>query len=184
MSFLSGTCVLSQVKKYDIKSGVITYDHVNIMGGFETTSKIVVWFDDYGMKECRETYENDKPTEATFNDGKEMYKIKYPDKAAFRMGAAYRGTEFRFAWDEVSDRDKNKGIAKLIPNMTIAGKHCEAFEISQRGTITRYAGWSHILFCMEMKTEGMTDTQKAVKIEENKVVPADKFKIPAGFTVQ
>ena len=67
----------SSFKKYDIKSGVVTYDQVMKMGSFEMKKKVIVYFDDYGMRECRETYEDTKLQETYFSDGKDIYSVLF-----------------------------------------------------------------------------------------------------------
>jgi len=169
-----------QVKKYGIKSGIITFETAVIMGKMEMKSKAVVYFDDYGMKECRDTYDGDKIKESFFSDGKNLYLTIYAEKAVYKRGTAFRGTEYKFDWNEI----KSSGKAKKLPNMTVAGKNCEAFELEVKGNINTYAGWNAICFYMGVNQKNMNVISKAVKFEENAVVPADKFKVPAGFTLK
>ena len=68
--------------------------------------------------------------------------------------------------------------------MTIAGKNCDAFQTTQKETICTYAGWNHILLSFEISGGGSRSITRAVKIEENVRVPGEKFKVPAGYTVQ
>lgn len=44
----------TQTKKYDIKSGIITFETTVKMMGMTITKKSIVYFDEYGMKECKE----------------------------------------------------------------------------------------------------------------------------------
>jgi hypothetical protein len=41
----------AQTKKYDIKSGIVTYDIATSIGEMKVGSKAIVYFDDYRMKE-------------------------------------------------------------------------------------------------------------------------------------
>jgi hypothetical protein len=43
---------VSSIKKYDIKSGIVTFESI----GLGMTSKVVLYFDDYGAKEAEEKY--------------------------------------------------------------------------------------------------------------------------------
>jgi hypothetical protein len=71
----------SQIKKYDIKSGIVTYELNMKMGKMEIKKKTVVYFDDFGMKECRETYSKDNKLEGTyFSDEKNLYSVNYTKK--------------------------------------------------------------------------------------------------------
>jgi hypothetical protein len=176
--------LVAQTKKYDIKSGTITFEMTQKMSGFDTKNKVVVSFDDYGIKECRETYEGDEISEVYFSDGKELYTLKPAKKAAYKRGKAYRGTEMKFDWGEVSGRDKKEGKAKQLPNTTIAGKTCESFQYASDGTTTKYAGWNRILLLIDLTTKDLTSVTKAVKVDEKTVVAPEKFRVPAGYNVE
>jgi hypothetical protein len=173
-------------KKYDIKSGIVTYEQIMKMGKMEIKEKIVVYFDDYGMKECKDTYSDDKVEESYLSDGKDLYIVKPKQKKAFRQGTASRGTELRVEWTEFgTEADRKAGKYKKLPAMTVAGKNCEVFEYNDgEGTITRYGGWNKILLYMDLQTKSTQSTQRAVKVEENVTISPDKFKVPAGFAVQ
>jgi hypothetical protein len=171
--------------KYDVKSGIITMDSVMKMGTFEMKTKEVVYFDDYGMKECKETYQDGALSAATFSDGKFIYSLKPTKKTAFKTGEAYRGTELRVDFSEMgSQKDRDSGKVKKVAPMTIAGKTCEVIEANLGTSLTQYGGWKKILVYMKTSSSGVTTTIKANKIEENAVVPAAKFKVPAGYKLQ
>jgi outer membrane lipoprotein-sorting protein len=181
MLTLSGT---AQTKKYAVKSGVITYDQETVLGKMKMHDKIIVSFDDFGMKECKETYKDDALDEVFFSNGKELFVLKPKVKTAYKRGQAYRGTELKFDWNEVSTKDKKEGRAKQLPSRTVAGKTCEAFQHTLGSTTSIFAGWSGITLYSEVKSKGMTITTKAVKIEENASIPSSKFQVPAGFAMQ
>jgi hypothetical protein len=174
----------AQTKKYDIKSGIVTFETTMKMSGITITTKSIVYFDDYGMKECKETYEEDALKESFFSDGKNLYKVIFGNKTAYKVGVPYRGTEMRFDWNDLSSKDIKAGKAKQLPGMTVAGKKCESYEYADAGTTTKYAGWSRICLLMDLTSKGMSSVTKAVKVEENAKVSAEKFKIPAGFTMK
>jgi hypothetical protein len=172
IAFEAGT----QTKKYDIKSGIITFETTMKMMGMTITTRSIVYFDEYGMKECKESYKDGKLEESFFSDGKFLYKVAYEQKRALKAGTASRGTEFKFDWNEISDKDKKAGKAKKLPNITVAGKACQSFEYSD----TKFAGWSGICLLTETKTKDMSTLTRALKIEENAKVPAEKFTLPSG----
>ncbi len=69
--------------------------------------------------------------------------------------------------------------------MTIAGKTCEVFVTDDgNGTKATYGGWNKILLYLDVETKTVKTILHAVKVEENAKVPADKFQIPAGYTIQ
>ena len=173
-----------QTKKYDIKSCTITFEMTSKAMGMETKNKVVLSFDDYGMKECRETYTGDKISEVYFSDGKDLYSLKPDKKTAFKRGPAYRGTEVKIDWNEISADDKKSGKAKQLPNMTIAGKSCEVIAVGLTGSETTYASWNHVLMLLDMQSNDVSVLKKAVTVDEKTAVSADKFKVPAGYTLK
>ena len=173
-----------QTKKYDIKSGIVTFDIVMTIGEMKITSKAIVYFDDYGMKECKETYSGDRLSHSYFSDGKTLYNLNPSQKKASSAGKAFSGTELRYDWAEASSKEEAERHAQKIDNMTVAGKNCEAFRTTQKETICTFAGWSHILLYSEIGGGNSKSVIRAVKIEENVPVPGDKFKIPDGYTLQ
>ena len=178
------TQTTAQVKKYDIKSGIVTFDVAITIGDMKLASKAIVYFDDYGMKECKETYTGDKLSHVYFSDGASLYSLSPSKKQATRSGKAFSGTELRYDWAEASSKAEEERHAKKIPNMVIAGKNCEAFQTTQKETICTFAGWNHILLSFETGGGGSRSITRAVKVEENVQVPAEKFKVPAGYTIQ
>ena len=184
--FMVTSSLRSQIKKYDIKSGIVTYDLVMKVGKMEMKKKTIVSFDEYGMKECRETFSDNKLDESYFSDGKNLYSVRHAKKIVFKQGNAYRGTELRVEWSEFgTEKDRQSGKIKKMPAMSITGKNCESFESNDgKGTVTRYGGWNKILMYLSVKTKSVESVQKAVKVEENAKVLEEKFKVPAGYTVQ
>lgn len=176
--------VEAQTKKYDIKSGIVTFETTMKMAGMTIPKKDIVYFDDYGMKECKDTYKDDKLTESFFSDGKFLYKVIHDDKTAYKSGNAYRGTEMKFDWNEISAKDKKDGKAKQVADIKVAGKTCKAYEYSDHGNTTTFAGWSGITLLTDLKSKSMSSVSKATKIEENAKVPAAKFAVPAGYAVK
>jgi hypothetical protein len=178
--------LMSQIKKYDIKSGIVTYDLIMKVGKMKIKKKTIVYFDDFGMKECRETFSDNKLEESYFSDGKNLYSVRHAKKIVFKQGTAYRGTELRVEWSEFgTEKDRQSGKIKKMPAMSIAGKNCESFGSDDgKGTITVYGGWNKILMYLHVKTKSVETVQKAVTVEENVKVSEEKFKIPAGYAVQ
>jgi hypothetical protein len=174
----------AQTKKYDIKSGIVTFDITIIMGDTKLANKSIVYFDDYGMKECKETYAGEKLSHYIFSDGQTLYRVVPAQKKVFKSGEAFRGTELRYDWDAASAKGEEQRNARKLANMVIAGKNCEAFQTTQKETIATFAGWNHILLFVEIRGGSTRSIIKAVKIEENIQVPGEKFKVPAGYALQ
>lgn len=170
----------AEEKKYDLKSGIVTFDVVMSVAGTELKEKAVVTFDDWGAKEKRDTYEGDTIKETFLCDGKDQIKIIHSEKAAYLVGKCTRGTELRFDWNEISDRDKKAGKAKKLPSMKVAGKTCDAFELKEGENTSRFAGSGKITLYSEV-AGGMKTVATAVKLEENAAIPAAALRIPAGY---
>jgi hypothetical protein len=176
-----GSMEARQVKKYQIKSGIVTMEMSMTMGSKRVTAiKVVITFDDYGLKECRDTYSGDKIRDSLISDGENLYLVVHGEQAVYNRGPASQGTEFRFD----GERMKSLKEAKKIPNMTIAGKDCEAFELPAQKGVTIMAGWSNICLYMRSSQQSGTVINKAIKLEENAEIPPDKFKVPSGFTLK
>ncbi len=157
------------------------------VGTMEIKKNTIVYFDDYGMKECRETFSKDNKLEETyFSNGKSLYSVSPTKKIAYKRGDAYRGTELRIEWTDFgTEKDRQSGKIKKMPAMSIAGKNCESFGSDDgKGTVTVYGGWNKILMYLHVKTTSVETLQKAVKVEENVKVSEEKFKVPAGYAVQ
>jgi hypothetical protein len=174
----------AQVKKYDVKSGIVAFETVMTMGKTEIKNKSVVTFDDWGAREKRDTYAGGKLKETFLCDGKNQIKIGHDDKTAWIVGQCSRGTELRFDWSEVSERDKKQGKATQLPPMTVAGKKCQAFEIKDARSTSRFAGFGKVTLYTEVASSGTKTVIKAVKFEENAAVPADALQVPAGYTTK
>jgi hypothetical protein len=184
--FLSLTLqsAVGQTHKYGIKSGSVTFEMETTLGPTQIKEKIVLWFDDYGMKEARESYDDGVLKEATMTDGDSVYLIKPSARTAFKRGKASRGIEYKFDWNEVSASDKKEGKAKQLPARAVAGKQCDAYEYLSGGTVSTFAGWMGITLFSEVKRTNMSVTTRAVKLEEGIAVPAEKFRVPDGYAVK
>lgn len=168
------------IHKYPVKSGIVTYDH----SGFGLTTKTILYFDDYGTKEAEEKYDTDGSLKETnLCDGKNQYILIHKDKAAFKRGECYRGVAYKFDWNE-AQRSGDEYKPTRLSNQNIAGKDCESFSLDISGNKTVYAGWNNICFLIETPAGNNEKIIfKAVSIEENAAVPAEKLKVPAGYTM-
>ena len=168
------------IKKYEIKSGIVTFESK----GLGITSKVVLYFDDYGVKEAEEKYdENNQIREASLCDGTNRYTIIYKDKSAYNQGICNRGVAYRFNWEEMSKADPEYKVKKLS-NISVAGKDCESFSMESSGNTITYAGWNHICLLLDQTSSFGDITYQAVSFEENAAIPADKLNVPAGFVVK
>jgi hypothetical protein len=171
----------AQDRKYDVKSGTITYETRTHQGGLEIQGEVILYFDDYGRLECKETYLGGMLKESVLCDGKTVYTLLHEQRIVFRRGPANRGTEVRFDWEALPASEKAEGHIRRLPSMTLAGKVCEAFERSISGGLVRYAGVDHILMYCQRNINGENYVMKAVSVDESKIIPGWKFVPPAGY---
>jgi hypothetical protein len=166
-------------KKYGLKSGVVTFETSVAILGKPAAQKQVLYFEEYGAKERKETYDGDTLEEATICDGTHLYTLVFAESTAYRAGASKRGTERPFGRDTVKGRTWKK-----LPDRVIAGRACEAMEGSgPDGTVT-LAGWKGIVLFAEGSDGGIHTSIRAVKISANATIPAEKFRVPPGFSVK
>ena len=171
----------AQEKKYDVKSGIITYETSTMEGRIQIAGRIVLYFDQYGRQECKDTYVNGMLKESVLCDGRTVYTLWHDQRIVFKRGPANRGTEVRFDWEALPSTEKADGHLKKLPPMTLAGKVCEAFERTTPGGVITYAGADHILLYCERNLKGENWVMKAVSVDETKSVPAWKFLPPPGY---
>jgi hypothetical protein len=171
----------AQEKKYDVKSGIITYETVTMEGRVKIAGRIVLYFDQYGRQECKDTYVNGMLKESVLCDGRTVYTLWHEQRIVFKRGPANRGTEVRFDWEAMPVSEKAEGHIKKLPPVTIAGKVCEAFERITPGGVIKYAGANHILLDCERNLNGENWVMRAVSVDETSSVPPSKFVPPAGY---
>ena len=173
------------LKKYPLKSGVIAFEQTGALGN----AKVIVYFDDYGIRERHESYDTKgNLTEVRFTDGKNMYKIDHrnsDDKVGWLMGSGTFGTEMKFEAEPFrKEKQKKKHHYKRLPDMNILGRKCNAYSTESRAGKTTFAGWNNILLYSEVKTKFGDTLTRAVRFDENATVSADRFQVPAGYEVK
>ena len=171
----------AQDRKYDVKSGIITYETTTRDGRLEIAGRVILYFDDFGRLECKDTYVGGMLKESVLCDGKTVYTLLHDQRIVFKLGPASRGTEVRFDWEALPVNEKAEGHIRKLPGVIIAGKQCEAFERVISGGVIRYAGADHILMYCERNVRGENWTMKAVSFDDAKIVPGWKFLPPAGY---
>lgn len=169
-------------KKYDLKSGIITFETKGSMGSDPIPkTKQVLYFDDYGAKECQEIYKIDEATgketltDRDFEKDGFRYIISYENKGGIKTTGSGYGIVSPFVMSKAKTQN-----AKELSDETIAGKLCKGFSMnSPSGNITMY-GWNKITLktITDNAQYKMKSETVATKIEENVSIPADKFEVP------
>ena len=171
----------AQENKYDVESGIITYETTTMEGRVQVSGRIVLYFDQYGRHECRDTYVNGMLKESVLCDGRTVYTVWHEQRVVFKRGPAGRGTEVRFDWDALPSNEKAEGRIKRLPPVAIAGKVCDAFERITPDGVIRCAGVNHILLYCERNLKGESWVMRAVTVDTTGSVPAWKFVPPPGY---
>ncbi|MEO6683855.1 MAG: hypothetical protein ABIN48_13615 [Ginsengibacter sp.] len=167
-------------KKYGVKNGTIQFESQMKGANFDLVGKSIVYFDDYGIKERKDTYDEDGMLKESFlSDGKTLYLLIHKNKAAYKRGNTYRGTEMKFDWDEIPSDKKSSGEAIKGPNENILGKDCEVYFFKG----SKFAGWKNICLLTEVEGSGVSNKVVAIKIQEEPV-SAELFSVPSDYTVQ
>ena len=170
-------------KKYDVRSGVITFNTSMNTLTVNVSYKTIISFDNYGMRERRDTYDGNVLSETFLCDGFNNYNISHIHKKIVRTGKAYRGTESRFGWDTINEEDIKSGKVIKKPTQVIANKTCRVFSINTGVASVTYGGWKHIILLNEVQSPGGKSLSKAVNVEIYPVDP-ETFKLPKGYSVR
>jgi hypothetical protein len=179
------TVARPQVKKYDIRSGIVTLESMSTVAGTKIAMTKIVYFDDYGTKECQETYTDGKLKSVFFSDGKNKFALLLASKKAQNQGATDHGIGMRVEINDMgTKKDIESGVVKKLPPMILAGQTCEVIQVAKGGTPDIYAGWHHVMVYMKSSSSGVSTEIRAIKLEPNVAVPKEKFQIPAGFSIQ
>ena len=174
---------IASFKKYDLESGVITFNTSMVTLTVNISYKTVITFDHYGMREKRDTYDGDVLTETFLSDGFNNYNISHTNKKIVRTGKAYRGTESKFGWDNVSPEDIKAGKVIKEPEMIIADKRCEVYTILAGVATVTYGGWRGIILLNKVESPGGKSKSEAVHVQINSV-SEDAFKLPEGYSIK
>lgn len=168
-------------RKYGIREGIVTYENIMKTHSVDIRFKTVVYFDDYGLKERKDIYTGDTQLdESLMSDGKSVYKINHKLKTIFKLRDAYRGTEPKFGWDNVSAEDKESGKVQKDADTVIAGLTCRAYHIETNQVRADYAGWENILMYSEISSPGGKSLAVAVKVDTG-YTDDSKFLLPKGY---
>jgi hypothetical protein len=185
LAFVIATVAQTQVKKYDIKSGIATLELTSTIGSTKIKMTKIVYFDDYGTKECEETYSNGKLSGVLFCDGRNKISLNLKSKKAQVIEPSTRGTGTRIDIDDMGTKEDIKsGKVKIIAPMTIAGQTCEIIQVGKEKNPTLYGGWHRVMVYMKSVGSSVNTLIKATKLEANVPVPKEKFEVPPGYSIQ
>jgi hypothetical protein len=177
-------------KKYDIKSGIVTYDVVMSMGSMEIKSKQIVYFDEYGLVECQEEFSGGGEGGMeinTVNFVKDGIRYSYSpsNRRGMKSKAMGSGVAARFDAMDMSAAQKTEYHFKELGSETICGRPCDGVFLSTSAGDTKTFGWNHIMLRIDVENAKMSirTSTVAVKVEENVAIPAEKFTVPADVVM-
>jgi hypothetical protein len=169
--------------KYGMSKGMVKYT-MDIMG-MSTTS--VLWFDDYGQKECMETSAEImgmKSNSRSFKKEGYAYNINMEAKTGTKMKIVadqFDPTDMQF--DKMTEEVKTKYNFKEEGSDKFLGKDCKVYTMDYQGSKGKFWVWDNIALKYEMSQSGMKIEMKAIEISENPRFPAAIFDVPEGITV-
>jgi hypothetical protein len=169
-------------KKYDIRSGNITYSVEK--AGVNTIKK--VYFDDYGSKEVSEIYNNGYLIEKLINKGDgNLYTLDFKNNKGIKRKTSMHGTEQRFDIEEMPEDMKKENKVLQGADEKIIEKICKSYSMESGGIKTTKSGYGHII--LRISTEmGGTNKMRAIATEmnENIEIAENIFDIPENFSVK
>ncbi|RXK89109.1 hypothetical protein EST62_00785 [Chlorobaculum sp. 24CR] len=196
VSSLSGE---SLPKRYEIKSGIVHYEPQKLMGMGTTTETL--YFDDYGRKEAVErvtesnvmgikTYEH--TMQVTDGHTGISYEIKKTVNGKDETSKVATKSDLREFQEMAQAMAKSLDVNELKKNMdyreegteTIAGVTGKKYSVAMNKELPDARVFGVMYKNIVLKSEMGSISMKAASIEENVAVPASKFEIPAGYTVQ
>jgi hypothetical protein len=176
--------------KYKLKSGIVYMDIENSMMPGKTQA--VLYFDDYGNKECTETnMEMDmmgqkvKVHQLAMIVGGYVYTIDLEKKMGFKMKFDPGMDPSKADYENLSPELKKEYNLKKEGSETIQGKKCDIYsffqsKINAKGKVWV---WNGISMKTEITASGITIKSITTKINENASVPASKFVVPNGIKI-
>lgn len=182
-SVAEATNLNDTIKKYEIKSGIVRYEVILKTISVDMRFHTILYFDNFGLTECLDTYSGDTLTTSNMSNGLKTYKIDHIKKIAYYLTRSHFGVQPKYGWKNITEDDKNTGKVKKIPNKMIAGKSCEAYEVNSGIAKVTFAGWKDIVMLADINSPGGRSYTIATYINTDGV-PVEKFQIPANYKIK
>lgn len=173
--------------KYDIKSGIINFETKMEMAGMVIKSKKILYFDDYGNKECEEEYGDDPASgkevlkSRSFTKDGYQYILSFENKSGLKSKLRGAGVAAKFDMDEASAMKENKFVK--LADETVCGKTCTAFSMETPAGKIKMYGWNRINLKTVLNGASMKSESAATKIQESVTIPADIFEVPKDMPI-
>jgi hypothetical protein len=186
-------------KRYEIKSGIVHFEPMNVMGISTTTETL--YFDDYGQKEAKETItESNVMGMKTYEHRMDItdghfsisYELKKTVNGKDETSKEATKTDMREIREMALIMSKAIDVNELKKNFDyreegteeIAGVTGKKYSVAlnQNKPDARVYGVMYKNIVLKSEMGGIS--MRASKIEENAAVPASTFEVPAGYTIK
>ena len=169
----------AQDAKYEIKSAIIKKEMTMMGQKIETINYI----DDFGKKESGDMNFPGVGNLRIIQEGQSVITVNLDSKQAMRANLPEKPINYLQLTPEV----REKYNIKETGEEEIAGKVCKKYslDVVQMGQSVEIKAWvwKGIVLKSETAGNGMIIVDKAIEIQENAEVPADKFVVPDGISV-
>lgn len=183
----AATEAASNYKKYDIKSGIITYQTKMEMSGMVIKKKSILYFDDYGLKESEEKYNVDAATGKESLSERNFVKDGYHYICSIEQNAGIKNKQRGYGVAALFDMGEAETMKennfKKQADETVCGKTCSAFSMETPSGKISMCGWNRIVLKTRVDNESMKTETIATNIDENGAIPGDKFEVPNGMKI-
>ncbi len=188
----------STPKRYDLQSGIVTYEPMVIMG---IKSVSTLYFDDYGRREARETVtdsnimgmkSHEKKVDITDGNYMISYEVEKMVNGKDETSKVATKTDMRkvkqMAMKMVKGFDpeqmKRDFDYREEGSEVVAGVTGTKYSVSMNKERRDERVYGVLYKKISLSTQMGGISIKAQKIEENVPVPASKFEVPAGYTIK
>ena len=201
-SLQSGSSSLSSVssspKRYELQSGIVYYEPMEIMG---IKSVSTLFFDDYGRRESRETVTDSNimgmkthEKKVDITDGNYMisYELEKVVNGRDETSKVATKTDIRKFREMAMQMGKGLDPEQMKKDFdyreegseVVAGVTGTKYSVSLNKEQKDQRAYGVLYKKIAVKTQMGGITIKASRIDENAVVPASKFEVPAGYTIK
>ncbi len=184
-------------RRYDVQSGIVTYEPLVIMG---IKSASTLYFDDYGRREARESVtdsnimgmkSHEKKVDITDGDYMISYEAEKIVNGKDETSKVATKTDLRKFKEmamkmgaEIGEQMKKDLDYREEGTEVIAGVTGTKYSISLNKEKKEQRVYGVLYKKISLKSQMGGIIIKAAKIEENASVPAAKFEVPAGYTIK
>lgn len=177
--------------KYQLKSGIIYMDIEN--GMMPGISKSILYFDNYGNKECTETNmememmgQKVKVHQLGIIADGYIYTVDLEKKIGTKMKISSQYDPSKIDYNNLNSDVMKEYNLKKEGTETLLGKKCDIYSMSHAKMKLKGKTWiwNGINMKSEMTMSGISIKTTTTKIEENVSVSSSKFVVPKGIKIQ